>query len=784
MMMHVLFWLLDINYEGPEIRLWGIDNNGNRALIIDRSFLPYFYLLLKEDADPESTLEQIESLKKPSIHEIEIVDRRYFGHPVKTLKITCSDPNVIGKYAKEFSKLNDVKTPLEDDLRFSLQYLIDRDVAPCGWHEVEVDEVENDLGVTVDKVYLAKTSPRLTEESEPLNLRILGFSIVCHSEVGSPKAERDPVVIISLATNTGEEKLLVADGLDDKNILKAFIDYINEFDPDVIVSYASNRELWPYLLTRASKHGITLKVDRCGSEPHTSLYGHVSVTGRANVDLYDFAEDMPEVKVKTLENVADFLGVRKKEKRIIIEETEVPAYWKDPKKKPKLLEYAQENTRSIMGIANLTLDFAIQLASLVKLPLDHVGTAAVGFRVENFLIYQAHKLDELVPKRVERPYFPYVGGMVLKPEAGVHENVAVLDFKSMYPNLMISENISPDTYVKPGESEPPSGVNLAPEVKHKFRKEPPGFYKRVLSQLIEVRDEIRKSMRRLDPKSAEYRVLDARQKAIKVITNACYGYTGWIGARWYVKPVAEATAAWGRATIQRTIELAKQVGLKLVYGDTDSIFVIYDSKKVEELSNLIKKELGLEVKPDRIYERVLFTEAKKRYAGLLPDGWLDVVGLEVVRGDWAEVAKEVQEKVLEIILKENSPHKAAKFVKECVERLRSRKMPYSKLIIWKTLTKKLDEYAVRAPHVEAAKKLLESGIELTLGDKIGYVIIKGPGKLGERAKPYVLSSYDEVDIEYYVNNQILPVATRILSLFGITEEQLKPNRSSLTIYFD
>jgi DNA polymerase I len=279
-------------------------------------------------------------------------------------------------------------------------------------------------------------------------------------------------------------------------------------------------------------------------------------------------------------------------------------------------------------------------------------------------------------------------------------------------------------------------------------------------------------MSKLKPGGAEYRVLDARQKAVKIITNASYGYAGWTGARWYVKPVAEAAAAWGRHTIMTAIEMAKKAELKVVYGDTDSIFIENKPAKIEKLSKEIKEALGLEVKPDEIYTRIFFTEAKKRYAGLLQDGRLDIVGLEVVRGDWATIAKHVQERVLEIILKEKSPKKAVDFVQQFIYELRQRHVPYRDLIIWKTLTKPAEEYEVKASHVEAAKMLRAKGWDLSIGDKIGYVVVTGEGRLYEHVKPYMLASYDDVDLEYYVSKQVVPAAARILESFGVTEEQL------------
>jgi DNA polymerase I len=279
-------------------------------------------------------------------------------------------------------------------------------------------------------------------------------------------------------------------------------------------------------------------------------------------------------------------------------------------------------------------------------------------------------------------------------------------------------------------------------------------------------------MKTLSPTTIEYSILDARQKAVKIITNAAYGYAGWVGARWYIKPVAEAASSWGRHTILSATRLAEDKGLTIIYGDTDSLFLTNDEKKFPDLKDEIKKNLGLEVEVGEVYKRIFFTEAKKRYAGLRLDGTLDIVGLEVIRGDWAEVAKKVQEHVLEIILKEQSPKKAIDYVRTVVEELRQRKVPLHDLIIWKTLTKPPEQYAIRAPHVEAAKMLKEKGWRLTGGDKVGFVILSGKGRFYSRVKPYVFVKYDEVDVDYYVTNQVVPSAARILGFFGVTEKEL------------
>jgi len=775
--MKVTFWLLDINYDvgdkRSEIWLWGVDASGKRVLIVDRNFLAYFYAVVNENADPSRVVKEIDGGHYSSVVKLEIVERRFFGKPVRAVKVYCKDPDVLPKYARALRGLEGVSDCFEDDVRFSMRYLIDNNIVPCGWHEVEVTEEMSKMDVHVDNIYEARSKPKLLGKSDVPQLRIMGFTTVYYSREGSPKPNRNPIVTISTATNRGEtEQFWAGDDKDDRPLLEAFVAYVRNLDPDIVLGYGVNGRDWPYLVERCKQLGLHLYVDRTKTEPHTSVYGHVSITGRANVDLSDYAEEFPEVKVKTLENLADYLGIMKIENRKLIEDVEVSDYWDDKAKREVLRQFSLDNARCVVGVAGAILDFAMQLSNLVSLPLDHVGAAAAGFRVEWFLVKRTREIGELIPKRIEQPYRPYPGAIVLEPKPGLHEDVVALDFKSMYPNIMINYNLSPDTYVAPKEPEPEEGVYEAPEVKHRFRKEPPGFYKQALSDLIGVRDKIRSRMKTIGPKTVEFRVLDARQKAVKVITNAMYGYAGWTGARWYVKPVAEAAAAWGRHTIVNTIKIAEKEGLNVVYGDTDSIFAKNEPRKIDELLIEIREKIGLEISRDKVYVRIFFTEAKKRYAGLLPDGQLDIVGLEVMRGDWAVVAKKVQEKVLEIVLKEQSSAKAAKFVQHFIYELRQKRVAYRDLIIWKTLTKPPEEYEVKAAHVEAAKMLKEKGWELAVGDKVGYVVVAGSGRLYERVKPYMFATYAEVDIEYYVSKQVVPAAARVLASFDITEEQL------------
>ncbi len=784
------FYLLDITYEvignEPHIIIWGITRDGKRILLRDRRFRPYFYAILDPSADVEQVKARVKALSRPGspIIEVKEVDKKYYGKPVKALKITTVIPEYVREYRELVGKIPGVKDVVEADIRFSMRYLIDHNLHPCQWHKAIVRSVDKKPGYRVDEEYeiIGDIIP-LEDTTAPRDLRIIAFDIEVYNPRGTPRPSTDPVIIISVMNDKGELIQFYAEDKNDRKVITSFIEYVRKYDPDIIVGYNSNKFDWPYLKERCKYLAVKLDVGRrIDGEPSGGVYGHISIPGRLNVDLYDFAEEIPEVKVKTLENVAEYLGVMKKSERVIIEWTEMPKYWDDPKLRPIFLKYAADDVRATYGLAEKFLPFAMQLASITGLPLDQVGAASVGFRLEWYLMRAAYEYGELVPNRVERPYESYRGAVVLTPKRGVHENVAVLDFSSMYPNIMIKYNVGPDTYDPYECSEETHWI--APEVRHCFRKEPPGFFKRVLTTLIKLRKKVREEMKKYPPESYEYRILNERQKALKILANAAYGYMGWIGARWYCRQCAEAVTAWGRKTIMTAIDFAKKLGLEVIYGDTDSLFVKYDREKVEKLIKYIEEELGFEIKIDKVYKRVFFTEAKKRYAGLLEDGRIDIVGFEAVRGDWAEIAKEVQEKITEILLKEMSVDKAIEHVRKVITELNQGKIPLEKLIIWKTLTKNINEYKAEEPHVAAAKKLIARGFKVGVGDKIGYVVMKGYGNISKRVEPYQFADIRNIDANYYIDRQIIPAALRILSYFGVTENQLKRVATGQKSLFD
>jgi len=705
----------------------------------------------------------------PTIEDTTIEKKKLLAEERIVLKVFCKEPEFLERAARDTLKKTGAAATYEEKLRPAIKYQYDYGIKPCQWYEVDTSSSTIDpKDYSVQETLTATDHPKPIAKEEPPRLDLFSFSLLSVSKTGAPSPIRDPIQIIGWRTSKAENEVLQTKADSDDEIIREFGGHVSKTNPDFVLTFDGNSVHWPYLVKRADKTKTPLRVGRDGGPPHQSLYGHYSLIGRANVDLLNFADDLYAVKNKTIEDVAKYLGIELSSQNPI-DETAYFEHWSNLNQRKNLVKHVEEQTKAILKIGQEAIDYVIQMSALSALPPDQVIAAAVGFRVDNYLMMETHNLGQLIPSRMEQPIIPYKGAIVLEPKIGLHDNVASLDFSSMYPSLMIKYNISPDTLITGKETD---DIFEVPEVRHRFRNHPSGFYRIVLTKLIEARKTTKAELKRTAPSDPRYTLLKAREKAVKVMTNAVYGYAGWAGARWYSKEVAESAAALGRETINRAISLAKSLGLTVFYGDTDSLFVNHDEKLVQKFQGEIDRQLGLEINLTEVYKRILFTEAKKKYAGLKTDGQIDVVGLEAVRGDWSNLARDVQNTVLRMVLEDAKPDRAATYVKGLAADLRSRMLPLSAYVIWKTLTKPVAAYEVNAPHVEAAKKMAKEGWSVTAGDKVGFVITKKTGKLYQKAEPHYRVSTDDIDYDYYVNNQIIPAAARILEVLGLTENQL------------
>ncbi|MBI1935978.1 hypothetical protein HYS31_06065 [Candidatus Woesearchaeota archaeon] len=224
-------------------------------------------------------------------------------------------------------------------------------------------------------------------------------------------------------------------------------------------------------------------------------------------------------------------------------------------------------------------------------------------------------------------------------------------------------------------------------------------------------------------------------------------------------------------------------GMILVHN-TDSIFITLDGKPKESagmFAKSINSELPgmMELGYQGFYPSGIFVSAKmgsfgakKKYALLSEDGTLRIKGFETVRRNWSLIAKDVQENVLGIILKEGDTGKALQYVKETINELRSKKVPLEKVIIHTQLQKDILDYAAKGPHVAVAQRLKNKGKTIGPGSVIKYVVTQGNDIIRNRSKLPEEVKEGEYDATYYIENQLVPSVERIFNVLGYTKEDL------------
>ena len=148
----------------------------------------------------------------------------------------------------------------------------------------------------------------------------------------------------------------------------------------------------------------------------------------------------------------------------------------------------------------------------------------------------------------------------------------------------------------------------------------------------------------------------------------------------------------------------------------------------------------------------------------------------MVRRNWSFIAKEVQEKVLEIILQKGNPKEAFDFVHDTIDDLRKKKIPLSKVVIFTQLQKDISDYDSIGPHVAVAQRMKNAGHDVGPGTMIEYVITEGKGRLRDKAKMAEEITQEDYDAEYYINNQVIPSVERIFEALGYKTEELTESK--------
>jgi len=331
-------------------------------------------------------------------------------------------------------------------------------------------------------------------------------------------------------------------------------------------------------------------------------------------------------------------------------EKDIEKAWKNGKNLDKVVDYCMWDSKLTLMLANHLLPQIYELCKTVGQSLFDVSRMTYSQLVEWMLIRKAHSIGEISQNRPKfdevmrrRRYPPYIGGYVHSPKEGIHDNMALFDFASLYPTITITHNVSPDTLNCVCCKDKDSKKNKVPDQDHFYCKSKTGFIPEVIKELLSKRREIKEKLKRTKPDSIKYTGLNNREYALKILTNAIYGYYAFAGSRWYSRVCAESITAWGRFYIKKVIAMAEKMKYDVIYGDTDSLFLkVKNRKHAMVFLDKVNKSLPgvMELDFRGLYKSGIFVQtkagvaAKKRYALIDSDGKMTIRGFERVRRDW------------------------------------------------------------------------------------------------------------------------------------------------------
>ncbi|MCH8022940.1 MAG: DNA mismatch repair protein MutH, partial [Thaumarchaeota archaeon] len=344
------------------------------------------------------------------------------------------------------------------------------------------------------------------------------------------------------------------------------------------------------------------------------------------------------------------------------------------------------------------------------------------------------------------------GAVVFEPDEGVHFDVAVVDFASLYPSIISIHNLSYETVLCPHQE---CKDNLLPGMKNWVCRKRKGIASLVIGSLRDLRVQYYKPLSKKHSLDEDNKALiGVVSQALKVILNASYGVMGAEIFPLYCLPVAEATATIGRFVITKTIEKCKEDGITVVYGDTDSLFLKGPTEEqIEGVMNWASKELGVALDLDKHYRFVAFSSRKKNYLGVLPDGTVDIKGMTGKKSHTPIFVKEIFQGAVNTLSKVKSEGEfgqAREEIKSNVRKgyqdLRNKRVSLEHLAFNVMVGKEVSQYKGTPQHIKAAMLLEDKGKNIRMGDIISYVKTKTPAGV----KPVSLAKIEEIDQEKYL----------------------------------
>ncbi len=801
--------------ESQEIFLW-YDNTGH---------LPYL-LSKKPAAELEKNKRVVSHEGFKGFEEVTLYDALE-EKDIQVTKVKAGDPLSIG------GTHNSIRGALDESwenrIRYYACYIYDQGLVPgMPYRVVNGDLVADEwsLSPEIEQQFndvLANTEERFKEPmldwarllQAPIpNIRRVAVDIEVRPSVQNrmPNADeaRDPIITVGFAGSDGLRKVIMFDDLNtgelvtevpganeavvyatERQLIEETLRIIDEYP--IVLTFNGDDFDFKFLRNRARNLGIP-EVDI----PITLGRRFAFLTNGVHIDLYQFFRNRSiqgyafgnAYREFSLDDIA--MG--------ILNQGKIKVDFNNLNMRD-MAEYCMQDTYITYELThfndNLVMNLMVMLQRISKMILEDLSRFGVSRWILALMEWMHRKEKWLIPNTQDIILHKggtttkamikgkkYQGAIVRDPVPGIHFDVTVVDFASLYPSAIHNWNLSYDTLLCSHED---CKENLIPGTQHWVCTHRRGMTSDLIGSLKDLRVMWYKPKAKDSSLTEDERqYYHVTQQALKVFLNASYGVFGAESFPLYCPPLAESTAAVGRYAMAEAGRISEEMGLEVLYGDTDSVFLAHPTQ--EQTDTLVKwadEALGIDLEVEKTYRYAIFSKRKKNYLGVYKDGRMDIKGLTGKKRHIPPILKMAFDELTHILSNvqtEDEFPRAKEDIKGLVvevhTRLKEREFKIDEVAFQMQLGKPLKAYNTNPQHVKAARMLVEMGYEIDQGDIIRYVVTKN------NVKPSIIAEPKDVDIKKY-EEYLESIFEQLLDALDMSFDQLvgRPQQKSLSAFF-
>ena len=827
------------------VELWCRSKEGHSVVVLVNGMRPYIEISPKDGGSAGTEAEIQELLHLPEIMEIQPPVTKWAPSGEKPhWRIMVRDTTVVTRLR---DKLRTEWTVTSADIQFQKRLMYDLDLGPhisargrilfsgvrAPVRAKSMDGIGEDpkdaiLAVGGRGIYPVDVIMEANIEDlspcDPFQAPIVKLSIDLETSISSNRILCAAVVV----ERDGDRKEHTFHGDEIEDILKPVCKLVREEDPDVITGYNIDNFDLPRILERTEylvKSGERSDLFGWGRVPIDENSNRIipsrgqnrtwTIAGRVPMDAWWQARQTLRPERESLRFVTALIWPDNEEmKKLDVDASKMDHEWAT--RPMEVIQYCLRDTHLPLDILNhlQSVQEKEALASVAKTTFSTAATETTSQWIDSLVIRLADRENVAVPttRRVRRGE-QIAGGYVHEVEPGLRSWIAVLDFKSMYPSIMIANNICPTTLVDGGEPDDDDYVSPSTATRYRSTGTRRGLVPRLLSDLMKQRDSYKSASARARSIGNEQEAFlnDKLQYAVKILMNSFYGVFASSFYRFTHKDIGASITEWARFNIKSIIADLGDDGYDVVYSDTDSIFVktmgvedspiskpIGSDPKLEiwerardntisfgrSLASKYSKE-GAELEFETAMSAFFSHGAKKRYVGRVvwPREEMLIRGYEVRRTDSFRLLTSTMTMLFEKILEGNEEF-AVERTRKTIDDVRMGRVDVADLVISRSCKGKIMkdgtvDFSVYAnpdslPYVRAAKQRIERGLGFTPGMKVGYVVTEAkssPMKVSAWLTEELGDDPPNYDPEYYAR-RLATALGRITEAFQWSERDL------------